>query len=363
MKKGQNTFVTFLKLMKVRHTTAFSNRFFNEHPHKYSLFGLSKMLFAYGVQNAGTRIMNKEKDIFNIETPFIAHTGNDFVTVYKVDPDQVHFFRDGEKIIIPVSEFIQIWSGIILLVEIKPDSGEPNYIAHRKENLLYIARKSILILAIILFFGIVYSWHSLSADLGFILLLIVNFFGAYISFLLVLQQVHINSRYADKICSLFNKSDCNNVLESKAAKLLGVFGWSEIGLGYFVANIVILMFFPQMISFFVLINILVLPYTVWSVWYQKIKIQQWCPLCLIVQILLWVIFVLNVFFGYIQFPDFHIQNILIIGCIFTISIFTFNILLSKLSEENQVIELRQEINSIKANKEVFKTLLMQQTYY
>ena len=58
-------------------------KFFNEHPHKYNLFGLSKMLSDYGIENAGTRIEDKENDIFNIECPFIAHVGGDFVVVYK----------------------------------------------------------------------------------------------------------------------------------------------------------------------------------------------------------------------------------------------------------------------------------------
>ena len=112
--------------------------------------------------------------------------------------------------------------------------------------------------------------------------------------------MHIHSQYADKICSLFSKKDCNNVLESEAAKLWGVFGWSEIGLGYFASNVLIAIFVPKAISILALINILALPYSFWSVWYQKVKARQWCPLCLIVQVLLWSIFVLNLLFGFIQ---------------------------------------------------------------
>jgi hypothetical protein len=89
-------------------------------------------------------------------------------------------------------------------------------------------------------------------------------------------------------------------LESEAAKLWGIFGWSEIGLGYFAANVIILLFLPHLITYSVIINILTLPFTVWSVWYQKVKARQWCSLCLIVQILLWTIFIINLAFGYIN---------------------------------------------------------------
>ena len=64
-------------------------------------------------------------------------------------------------------------------------------------------------------------------------MLLVNMVGVYISWLLLQKQMHVENRYADKICSLFKQKDCNNVLETKAAKLFGIIGWSEIGFSYF----------------------------------------------------------------------------------------------------------------------------------
>ncbi|MDR0231578.1 MAG: hypothetical protein LBI82_05605, partial [Dysgonamonadaceae bacterium] len=81
LRKGHNIFTSFLEELKVKHTSNFSNQYFNEHPHKYNLFGISKMLFDYGIENAGTRIVDKEQDLLNIELPFIAHFGGDFVVV------------------------------------------------------------------------------------------------------------------------------------------------------------------------------------------------------------------------------------------------------------------------------------------
>jgi hypothetical protein len=39
-----------LELLGVKHTKEFSNRYFNEHPHKYNLFGISQMLSDYGIE-------------------------------------------------------------------------------------------------------------------------------------------------------------------------------------------------------------------------------------------------------------------------------------------------------------------------
>ena len=381
-----NAFVTFLESLKVKHTKSFSNQYFNEHPHKNNMFGLSDMLTNYDIRNIGTRIQDKENDNFNIECPFIAFAGGNFVVVEKVETEnakeivetedtdkigRVHFIRQGKRLVITALQFIQSWAGVILLAETTSMSVEPNYSEHRKKDLMNFAQKSILALASILILGIAFFSHGLYADVGITLLLFVNLSGIYICFLLVLKQLHISSRYADKICSLFSQSDCNNVLESDAAKLWGVLGLSEIGLGYFSANTVMLLFLPHLFPYIVLINILSLPFTVWSVWYQKVKAQQWCPLCLIVQCLLWCIFLLNCLFGYIDLQDFffHFQfsvfsfHLLIVVCIHIIPVFTLTLLLPKLSEGNQVEQLRQEINSIKANENSFRTLLLQQPSY
>ena len=113
MAYSQNTFVNFLELLKVKHTKAFSDKYFNEHPHKYNLLGLSKMLSDYGVANVGTRIADKEKDLPNIECPFIAHNGGNFVVVDKIEAEKVYYLWNGKKIVITVDQFIKSWSGIM----------------------------------------------------------------------------------------------------------------------------------------------------------------------------------------------------------------------------------------------------------
>jgi protein-disulfide isomerase len=361
--KGDNVFVSFLELLKVRHTRDFSNRYFNEHPHKYNLLGLSRILSDYGVANAGTRIENKERDLFNIELPFVAHFGNEFIIVNKIDKDKVHYLWNGKKVAIAVSSFIEAWSGIVLLTETTPESSEPSYQEHRKKELFRIFQKAILVAAIFLISGIASITHSLFNNLGITLLLLINLTGVYVGYLLVLKQLHIQSRYADKICSLFHRSDCNNVLESQAAKLWGVFGWSEIGLGYFFSNVLVILFLPHLMTYSALVNILTLPYTVWSVWYQKKKAGQWCPLCLIIQALLWIIFILNGLFELIHLPGFRLIDLLITGCIYAIPVFTLNLVIPQWSKGNRVEQLNQEINSIKANENVLKALLKKQPYY
>ena len=70
--KGNNIFTNYLSLLGVKHTGTFSEQYFNEHPHKYSLYGLSKMLSDYSIRNATTQIEDKEIDICKFSNVFLS---------------------------------------------------------------------------------------------------------------------------------------------------------------------------------------------------------------------------------------------------------------------------------------------------
>lgn len=264
---------------------------------------------------------------------------------------------------LPIKEFCIAWTGISLLVETNEQSLEPDYMKHRKQELLSLAQKIILIGAFSILFILAFISYLTYSNIGLILLTVLNLVGLYIGYLLVLKQMHIHSNYADKICSLFSQKDCNNVLESNVSKIAGFIGWSEIGFGYFITNIIILLLLPSYTAYFALINIAALPYTLWSVWYQKYKAEQWCPLCLIIQAILWSIFIVNSIFGFIEIPQFTITDILLIASLYIVFILAINIIIPKLSKSNKLEQMTQELSSIKASETVFSTLLKQQPHY
>jgi thiol-disulfide isomerase/thioredoxin len=323
------------------------------------------MLRDYGVENAGIRVADKEKDITKIATPFIAHFGGNFVVVYKIDPDKIYFIWKGSEHVLPVSEFIEAWTGVVLLAEASEKSVEPDYKKHKKSNVFKILKKTALFSACSLILFLIYINQSLYTNFGVSILLVLNFSGIYISCLLFLKQSSIQSNYADKICSLFKQSDCNSVPETKAAKLWGIFSWSEIGLSYFSVNALFLLISPKSYILLALFNLLTLPYTVWSIWYQ-LKSKQWCALCLIVQIQLWALFGANCLLAYIQLPVFDFQETLqsvLIGSCYFAAVSGINILAPKLNADRAISFLRQAINALKANEDVFTAILKKQPYY
>ena len=213
---GNNVFVCFLECLHVKHTKKFSNKYYGEHPHKYNLYGLSKMLTDYGLENRSYKITEKEK-LYQLDVPFIAHTGSDFVVVTKFLDQKVYFIWNGKKQSASFEDFLSKWTGVVLLAETNEKTIEPNYERNRKSELFnnlqhYILYSLICILGLILYFN-----HSLYTNLGLTLLLIINLIGIFIGFLLVAKQINAKSNYADKICSLFKQSDCNNILFSKTS--------------------------------------------------------------------------------------------------------------------------------------------------
>lgn len=60
------------------------------------------------------------------------------------------------------------------------------------------------------------------------------------------------------MCSMLNKHDCNNVLNTQAANLFS-FSWSEIGFSYFVVNLIILLYFPVYVNYVAWVNVIILP--------------------------------------------------------------------------------------------------------
>ena len=50
-----NLFIQILEILSIKHTEDFTIRFYESHPHKNNLFGLSEMLRYYNIENVAAR--------------------------------------------------------------------------------------------------------------------------------------------------------------------------------------------------------------------------------------------------------------------------------------------------------------------
>lgn len=354
-----NILTSFLKALHVKYTSDYAEKLYEEHPHKYNLYGLSKMLEEYGIANAGVRI--NDKNIHSLETPFIAHIGNDFVVVNRVTDKQVNYHWKDKDIDVTEEQFKRLWSGVVLIAETDENSIEPDYQQHRRKYLLNLFQN--LLLAGIPLIALLWIYSKQGFQIANAVLFLLYVIGALTSLLLVQKQIYAHGQYADKICSLFKQKDCNNVLESDAAKVFGWISWSEIGLGYFLSNLLLMATSPALMPYLTFINILALPYTIWSVWYQYKVVKQWCMLCLVVQGILWLAIIVLYIGELIQLPDFNMPDIYKVGMIYIFPTLLINKISFGLAIQRKTTHIKQELNSLKTTEEVFNALLKKQPFH
>ncbi|MCD8030238.1 MAG: cysteine peptidase family C39 domain-containing protein [Bacteroides sp.] len=137
--RNSNLLCTTLSLLHVKYTKKYSEKYFNEHPYKNNMFGLSEMFNHFGVKNIGIKVENKDSDIYELETPFIGYIPGYLILVEKITNSEVSYQWNGQKIKMLTQDFINIWTGAALIVEADKNSIEPHYKENKKKSLSLIS--------------------------------------------------------------------------------------------------------------------------------------------------------------------------------------------------------------------------------
>lgn len=288
MKNGDTIFSLFLESLGVPHTPEYSDDRFRNMTFK-SLFGFSRLLKEYGIDNEAYQIADK-LEIDRLDTPFMAQGNQKFVIVTSVTPDSVTYLTETGPVVSTRDNFFRRWNGVVLMAYPDENSIEPDYAAHRRAMIIDAAKKWILIASAAIIALYLFITSGLYADWSDVALLATNGAGLYVSYLLMLKTLNIKSRSADRACGFIETHGCDHVLSSAMSSFMGIFKWSEVGLAYFSVSLMTLLVFPEYANYLAFLNLFCLPYSFWSVWYQKTKAKAWCTLCLSVQALLWLSF-------------------------------------------------------------------------
>lgn len=288
MKNGDTIFSLFLESLGVPHTPEYSDDRFRNMTFK-SLFGFSRLLKEYGIDNEAYQIADK-LEIDRLDTPFMAQGNQKFVIVTSVTPDSVTYLTETGPVVSTRDNFFRRWNGVVLMAYPDENSIEPDYAAHRRAMIIDAAKKWILIASAAIIALYLFITSGLYADWSDVALLATNGAGLYVSYLLMLKTLNIKSRSADRACGFIETHGCDHVLSSAMSSFMGIFKWSEVGLAYFSISLMTLLVFPEYTNYLAFLNLFCLPYSFWSVWYQKTRAKAWCTLCLSVQALLWLSF-------------------------------------------------------------------------
>ncbi|HEY8387772.1 MAG TPA: cysteine peptidase family C39 domain-containing protein [Parasegetibacter sp.] len=288
-----NTVRNLVRSLDLKISTTKIKENLQQHPDYPSLLSISDALTSWKIYNVSLKVdPDKLKEL---PTPFIVQLRegrNAFFTVVKE-------FSEGELVISDISdtrwktisfnEFKQIWTGTVTLVEPEEGSGESNYAQSRKKERLQKLVPTLtifILLGLVFFTGITSFIHAGIVAWSAVALLCLKLFGAYVGGLLLLYDIDKSNVALQKVCNGSKNVNCGAILQSKASKVLGMFTWSEIGFIYFAGGLISLLatgLNAVMITLVVWLNVLALPYILFSLYYQWRVAKQWCVLCLTVQ--------------------------------------------------------------------------------
>ncbi len=367
--------IAFLKLLKVKANDATVNEILQNHPDWPGLLCISDTLNKWSIPNGAGKI--EPSQINQLPVPFIAYTNDrahPLSIVTQVADTAIEIFAKNYNTAITKSkeEFLKSWTGIYLIAEPDEHSGEKEYEKNKLKAIISsIIPASLFALLTILSFFSIYSIinHSGNIEVANVTGVYFQYFillaGAVVTSLLLWYEIDKTNPLLQKVCTGISKGNCNAILTGKQSKLFSWLSWSEVGFFYFTGGLLVLLFagsdLTSTISLFGWLNVLALPYTVFSVYYQWRVAKQWCVLCLAVQALL-VLGGINVLANsfLFPFPLLSAGNFITVLLLFLLPVLIWYAAKPFILRLQEAKNTKREYLRIKFNSEIFETLLKKQ---
>jgi len=337
-----------------------------KHPDHPSMLAISDVLNWFEIDNAAYRINADE--LADLTPPFIAHTkrNNDFVTVNKIADDKVTL-SDHKKnnYTLLLDDFKKMYNGVVLSAEV--DKKKVAFKSNWTDTLATYKTPAAIFGLSFSFLIILFLYSDYTTNLNWVIvaLSLLKTAGLITSILLLVQSIDKNNPLVQTLCGGGGKTNCNAILTSKAATVFKGLTWSEIGFFYWAGTWLALFFagtHAGVLQTLAILNIISLPYTVYSINYQARVAKQWCVLCTTIQALLWLEFI--PLMTILKLP-LHISAGSLIAIVIALVIpATFWMLLKPLLLKKQELNtLKNQTRKFKYNQDFFNATLKEQAKY
>lgn len=372
--------IHLLELLQVNVTNKTVETALLSHPYYPSLLSIVDSLSQWGIDTAG---MNRTlEQLAELPLPFIVHLttkGGQFFPVTTVTELHIYYIDDqNAECQFTKDDFSSQWDGVVLLATADELSGESEYkVTKQKEwwdNMLVPVGLIILLLLGILKAGS-FVIHPYVGATYFTALMVCKMIGMTVSGLLLWYEYDQHNPLLQKVCSIGKRTNCHAILSSSASKAIGNISWSEVGFIYFTGGFFYLLITGlSSIVFLTILNILALPYIIFSVYYQAHIAKQWCVLCLTVLGLLSLEFLSAAFISHLTLSSWqaeiqqfnHLANqplsnwLLSAILSFFLPMFVWFFVRPYLYATKRSKELRYQLARFKNNEQVFNALLYRQ---
>lgn len=369
--------IVFLKLLNVKVNASTINETLQNHPDWPSVLCVSDSFNKWNIPNGAGKIEPKQID--QLPVPFIAYTNDrehplSIVTQVADTTIQLYSKNYSKAVTTSQEEFLKNWTGIYLIAEPGKHSGEKEYEKNKRKSLINaLIPASLFALLTALSFFSIYNIvnHNDSNRVTNITGVYFQYFilltGVVVTSLLLWYEIDKTNPLLQKVCTGIAKGNCNAILTGKQAKIFSWLSWSEMGFFYFAGGLLVLLFagsdVTNTISLLGWLNVLALPYTVFSVYYQWRVAKQWCVLCLAVQALLVLgsinVITNNYLTSFSALPiSFLAKNVLL----YLLPVLFWNVVKPYILHLQEAKNTKREYLRIKFNTEIFSTLLKKQKH-
>jgi uncharacterized membrane protein len=374
----EDSTIYLIKSLGVKVTNNTIQKDLIEHPNYPSLLSISDVLNNYSIDSVAAKLSFDNFD--QLKTPFLVHiNGNKlkhslFAVLNKFNNDFVEIYNPESRKIEKKStkDFEQIYNGTVLAVEANHNAGEKEY----KENIILEKQKNFFVhiaLLSIPFLTLLMSGIALYSNfqkmLFPVLYSLLTLVGFIVSSLLILSEIDAYNPAISQICNVGKKINCSAILNSKGSKIFGI-SWSSLGLSYFMGILLILLVsggLLDMSTFYLLgwVQVPVLSYIFYSIYYQWRIVKQWCILCLVIQAVLLLQFIMFLLMGIYNANTLSLIPLDIYFAVISSFLITFvmiNSLMPALEKAKENKSKTTTLQRLKHNTQIFEALLEKQKF-
>jgi len=368
-KNADATVIKFLKYSGISTDPQAVIAELDRHPDYPSLLAISDVLTNFNIENSAFRMV--EEELGTLPVPFIVHShadGGSFMIVHSIDADKVIVSTEKwDKHKLSREDFGKRYGGVVLAAEAPETQQAPSHGAFFSSVRIPAITVSLALILVLLvgfnsgFIGAL-SWQS-------VMLVLAKSAGLVVSVLLLVQALDKNNPLIQVLCTAGGKkADCSAILSSKAAQAFWGYSWSEIGSFYFAGTWLLALFgggSPAVFKALLVLNVLSLPYTFYSIYYQARVARQWCTLCCTIQALLWIEFIplLNTNLPLtFNFPV-QLKDISVIAVCLLSPVVLWAMIKPLFLKAQQLQPLKDQLRTFKYNTELFNLMLNDQPKY
>ncbi|TVR35726.1 MAG: hypothetical protein EA390_01275 [Balneolaceae bacterium] len=345
----------YLKYLNIPVSERYCKKRIASHPDYPSILAVADTLQQFGIPHTAVRA-NKE-NLSDLPFPSLLHletAGGSLLPVF----DAKDLEDSGEK--------LNHWSGVLIKAEPTTEiADKENKKALDEEKRFKILSSSFIftvagLVAIPLLLS--FSWVQL-------LIIVTALAGVVTGYVLFAKDLGITYQAVESFCNAGTGSGCGKVLRSEEGKLFGFITFSDLTLGYFVAQlaavglVVPLWSGGGLLSVLGWMSILAVPIIGYSLWLQAFKIKEWCRLCLVVS---GILAVQAFIFGYLFYSGlmnpmaFALPEAVITLLLFGLAGSSLLLLKQAIQEKNRAVQNEIAAARIKNSPEVFTSLLFRQ---